>query len=57
MNDLRPGDIRTFKIHGKKGSEDLSGNETPVEHGQKKIINSFTQTNALYLLYLNFFNK
>ena len=35
----------------------LSGNETPVEHGQKKIINSFTQTNALYLFYLNFFKS
>ena len=35
----------------------LSGNETSVEHGQKKIINSFTQTNALYLFYLNFFKS
>ena len=36
MNDLRPGDIRTFKIHGKKGSEDLSGNET--QHDSKSIL-------------------
>lgn len=33
----------------------LSGNQTSVEQGQKKIINSFIQTNTLYLFYLNFF--
>ena len=35
----------------------LSGNQISVEHGQKKIINSFTQTNTLYLFYLNFFKS
>ena len=33
----------------------LSGNQTSAEQGQKKIINSFIQTNTLYLFYLNFF--
>ncbi len=33
----------------------LSGNQASVEQGQKKIINSFIQTNTLYLFYLNFF--
>tara|TARA_B100000963_G_scaffold245891_1_gene215263 strand:- start:572 stop:1411 length:840 start_codon:yes stop_codon:yes gene_type:complete len=28
-----------------------------VEHSQKKIINSFSQTNTLYLFYLNFFKS
>ena len=35
----------------------LSGNQTSVEHSQKKIINSFSQTNTLYLFYLNFFKS
>ena len=34
-----------------------SGNQTSVEHCQKKIIDSFTQTNTLYLFYLNFFKS
>ena len=34
-----------------------SGNYSSVEEGQKKIINSFTQTNTLYLFYLNFFKS
>ena len=35
----------------------LSGNCTSLEYGQKKIINSFRQTNTLYLFYLIFFKS
>ncbi len=32
----------------------FSGNENSLQEGQKNIINSFIQTNTLYLFYLNF---
>ena len=32
----------------------FSGNENSLQEGQKNIINSFIQTNSLYLFYLNF---
>ena len=32
----------------------LSGNQNTLQEGQKNIINSFIQTNTLYLFYLNF---
>ena len=32
----------------------FSGNENSLQKGQKNIVNSFTQTNTLYLFYLNF---
>ena len=32
----------------------LSGNKNSLQEGQKNIINSFKQTNTLYLFYLNF---
>lgn len=35
----------------------LSGNENSLAEGQKNIINSFIQTNTLYLFYLNFFKS
>ncbi len=35
----------------------ISGNYSSLADGQKKIINSFTQTNTLYLFYLNFFKS
>ena len=35
----------------------LSGNENSLAGGQKNIINSFIQTNTLYLFYLNFFKS
>ena len=35
----------------------LSGNQSSLLEGKKKIINSFTQTNTLYLFYLNFFKS
>ena len=35
----------------------LSGNENSLVEGQKKLINSFIQTNSLYLSYLNFFKS
>mgnify|MGYP001250185370 CR=1 FL=1 len=35
----------------------LSGNKSSVAQGQKNIINSFIQTNTLYLFYLNFFKS
>ena len=35
----------------------LSGNENLLVEGQKKLINSFIQTNSLYLFYLNFFKS
>ena len=35
----------------------LSGNENSLVEGQKNIINSFIQTNTLYVFYLNFFKS
>ena len=35
----------------------LSGNENSLVEGQKNLINSFIQTNSLYLSYLNFFKS
>ncbi len=35
----------------------LSGNKNSLAQGQNNIINSFTQTNKLYLFYLNFFKS
>ena len=34
-----------------------SGNKNSLAQGQNNIINSFTQTNTLYLFYLNFFKS